>query len=194
MTPLLSILVPTLACRDEFFAKLQACLLPQLGDEVVLLKLRDDGKETIGAKRQRLLEGASTPYVAFVDDDDLVSPQYCSRIVEALKTKPDVVGFRLLQFDNGHFAAQSIHSVTSGRWYTDVETGVHYRTPNHLNPIRRKLALSVGFRDDMNFGEDADYSIRLFEKHPKMREFFINDDLYFYYRRTERNERCYPNP
>lgn len=166
----------------------------------MLLKLRDDGDETIGMKRQRLLQSADTPYVAFVDDDDLVSPDYVSRIVGAIREHdPDVIGFRLAQYDDGDLAAKTVHSVAAKTWHTEWTPGqlpLHYRTPNHLNPVRREMALSIGYDDTRNFGEDSDYSNRLFEKYPQMKEHFIDAELYLYYRRSfphREHERINPN-
>ena len=188
MKPLLTILVPTLACRDKFYARLEQCLMPQLGTDVELLKLRDDGEQTIGAKRQRLLESAVTPFVAFVDDDDLVAPDYCQRIISGIREHdPDVIGFRLAQFDDGDLSARTIHSVTAKSWHSQWIPGQlpqHYRTPNHLNPVRREMALSIGYDDTRNWGEDSLYSEQLFERYPDMREHFIDAELYLYYRRS----------
>lgn len=194
MKPILSILVPTLACRHELLGRLIARLSPQVGDDCVVNVLRDDGQETIGRKRQRLLESSVTPFVSFVDDDDLVSPDYCRKVIAAIRSGCDVVGFRLNQYDDGELSAHAIHTVAAKRWYTDVATGIHYRTPNHLNPVRRKMALAVGYLDRNN-GEDSDYSERLFAAFPNMREAFIDADLYLYFRRTVRlGERCNPKP
>jgi hypothetical protein len=53
----------------------------------------------------------------------------------------------------------------------------HYRTPNHLNPGAAEMARSIGYKP-MMAGEDADYSFRLFETYPDMREAFIDKFLY----------------
>jgi hypothetical protein len=45
-------------------------------------------------------------------------------------------------------------------WFTD-SAGVHYRSPNHLNPVRRELALEAGFPAKIYHGEDHEFSRRL---------------------------------
>lgn len=176
----LTILIPTLRAREASFRR----LVDSFPTGVPVLHLSDDGQETTGRKRQRLLESATTPYVAFVDDDDELTVDYFPCIMDALAQAPDVVGFILHQFDGGKFAAESIHSVTSLNWRTEKRDGkiTHFRTPNHLNPVRREMALSVGYIDK-TIGEDSDYSRRLFEKYPNMREIFIDRPLYRYMRR-----------
>lgn len=183
----LAILVVTLKRRRQYFARLMNRLGPQLNPRVEVYALEDEGAEKIGEKRQRLLESAREPYVCFVDDDDLPSEDYCESILGALDENPDVVGFRLLYYEDGKLRGRSLHSVSAKQWRTERRNGMdmHYRTPNHLNPVRRKMALSIGFKP-LQSGEDADYSDRLFKKYPDMREEFIDRVLYEYYYRTPR--------
>jgi hypothetical protein len=182
---LLSILTPTLPERRESLCRLADVLRPQIQaaeGAVAVLTLEDCGERPTGEKRQRLLEQARTPYVAFVDDDDLVSSDYVPRILDALADGPDVVGFRLRRFVDGALEGYAVHSLSAGRWHTERGEGLtlYERTPNHLNPIRRELALSVGYRP-MSVGEDADYSNRLYALHGKtMREAFVDAYLYDY--------------
>jgi hypothetical protein len=37
---------------------------------------------------------------------------------------------------------------------------VYFRTPNHISPVRRELALQAGF-PDVTYAEDREYSKRL---------------------------------
>ena len=50
------------------------------------------------------------------------------------------------------------HSIDYDEW--EMVGGVYLRYPNHLNTVKRELALQVGFKD-MGHGEDKDYSDRL---------------------------------
>jgi hypothetical protein len=150
---------------------------------VRILQLTDDGQVSIGTKRQRMLEAATAAYVSFVDDDDLVSPGYCARVLEVLggTRPPDVVGFRLRHFVDGRLEGYAIHSYSAKTLPPPVGAvewwNRHDRDPNHLNPVRRVLALRAGYRD-MRFGEDADYAERLAKLNP--REVFIDAPLYDY--------------
>jgi len=196
VTPTLAILIPTLPERRELLARLLRRLRPQRhGVQVVTLS--DRGDLLIGEKRQRLLEDprVTAPYVAFVDDDDLVSPDYCPRVLAAIAGGADVVGFRLQCYFDGELEGEAIHSLSMGTWLHEPgkfdearnhrTLSLYRRTPNHLNPIRRELALSVGYRA-MRTGEDADYSRRLFDRHgATMKEHFIDAYLYHYYCRAK---------
>ena len=182
----LAILVVTLVRRRQFFARLMRRLEPQLSNRVAVYTLEDGGAEKIGEKRQRMIESVTEPYCCFIDDDDLVATSYCADILGALDTDPDVVGFRLRYFEDGILRGRSITSVTAKKWETIHRPDgmqFHLRTPNHLNPVRREMAQSVGYKP-MMAGEDADYSFRLFKMYPNMREAFIDKFLYTYFYRS----------
>ena len=51
-----------------------------------------------------------------------------------------------------------IHSIKYKTWFE--ENYIYYRCPNHLNPVKRELALKVRFLPQ-DSGEDCDYSKRL---------------------------------
>lgn len=183
----LAILIVTLKRRRMFLERLMRRLRPQLGLRVEVYTLSDEGAEKIGEKRQRLLEKATEPYVCFVDDDDLVSDDYVSCILRALDEKPDVVGFRLRYYEDGKLRGLSLHSLQCKKWETQTNNGgvhLHFRTPNHLNPVRRELALAIGYPPKNN-GEDSDYSERLYKRFGQtMKEAFIDKFLYQYYYRS----------
>lgn len=125
---------------------------------VEVLVETDRGELSIGAKRQKLLERATGEYVAFVDDDDKVSKRYIRLILDAIRSKPDVVGITGTLFVNGRQKKPFHHTTSCTEWYETAEA--YFRCPNHLNPVRREHALAIGFAD-MNHGEDRDYSFRL---------------------------------
>jgi glycosyltransferase involved in cell wall biosynthesis len=55
----------------------------QIGEfPVEHLILMDNKRRTVGEKRDALLRAAKGNYVAFVDDDDFISPDYVSLILE----------------------------------------------------------------------------------------------------------------
>jgi hypothetical protein len=138
---------------------------------------------TVGEKRQRLIETTDAPYFAFVDDDDDLHDRYGEWMLGGIRAGADVVGFKLRHFVNGVLTGYATHSLASGAWRKEEhDDGLsrYWRTPNHLNPIRRELALSIGYKA-MTCGEDADYSRRLFAAHGStMRELFVDEFVYDY--------------
>jgi len=181
----LSLLVCTIPSRAHLLQRLLDRLKPQLTEDVELLIDLDDGDVSIGVKRQRLLERASGDYIAYIDDDDLVHERYVPLILEALKTNPDCVGFKSNRYVNGKHSAIAYYSRRHrpDRWVID-ENGFKtvWRCCNHLNPVRREIALQIGFKDK-DKGEDCQYAGRI--KRFLKQESYIDEFLYEYYYRDE---------
>lgn len=181
-----AILIVTLKRRRQFFARLMRHLEPQVSPKVNIYTLEDGGVEKIGTKRQRMIEAVKEPYLSFVDDDDVVAPTFCKDILSAISKGPDVVGFRLRYYEDGELRGTSMHSMQAKKWDTVYEPGklaMHYRHPNHLNPVRTENALAAGF-PPLDSGEDYEYSCRLLKLFPNMTEEFIDKELYHYFYRS----------
>lgn len=184
--PLLSILICHIPSRTEKLKRLMKILNPQIpSDMFVEVIIQEEspqanGGPTIGANRNELILKAHGKYVCFVDDDDTVVDSYVKDILTAIKSPfgtgrkmdsgqfiegkepiinlddgPDVIGMK------GHYHAGGktqvfIHSLKYDKWFTEKD--VFYRPPNHLNPIRRTIALRVSF-PYVNHGEDHEYSM-----------------------------------
>lgn len=89
----LSILVPTVPSRiDTFFPRIIKELNKQVGErkDIEILGLFDNKRKSTGAKRQDLLNLARGEYLTFVDDDDRVTDDYVSSIMQKLEDHPGV--------------------------------------------------------------------------------------------------------
>lgn len=166
-------------------------LQPQLTSDVRVLVLTDGGQATVGAKRQRLIREATAEWVSFVDDDDMVPTDHVARILEVQTKAADIIGFRLNYYSDGSRAGYAVHSYDATGWPAppDVQRGWKRfdRLPNHLNPVRRSIALGVGYKD-LAFGEDGDYAQRMAALNPRPREAFIDAPMYDYLFRSKRPE------
>jgi glycosyltransferase involved in cell wall biosynthesis len=173
----LSILTTHVQKRKFMLEELVACLKPQLITDVVEHLIDDDPVLSVGTKRNRLLSMSKGDYVAFVDDDDLVSDNYVKLILAAIETNPDCVGMRGILNDNGKDQGQFEHSIKYDKWSEQSGTVRWLRCPNHLNPILRQHAIRAGFTDK-NVGEDWDYSCAV---RPYLKtEVFIDQPIYLY--------------
>jgi len=171
----LSILICSLVSRAPLLERLKSILTPQLTDQVEVLYDIDNGEKIIGQKRNDLLERAQGDYICFIDDDDTVSNDYVSKILRAIETNPDCCGIEGVMTTNGRNPRRFIHSLRYNSWYE--KDGVYYRNPNHLNPIRREIAIQVRFIL-VNKGEDSDFSKNIL---PLLKsEVYINSMIYNY--------------
>ena len=194
----LSILICSIKGREELLQKLVNSIKRQsiknMREVEILIEI-DSKKITTGMKRNLLLERARGDYICFVDDDDKISEDYVTKILEAIKSKPDCCSLegqlkRRLNRKQMRAARRSrgtkimaggilistfIHSLKYKTWFE--RRGIYYRCPNHLNVVRRELAYQVGF-PDISQGEDMTYSLNLF---PLLKtEAKIKGPIYFY--------------
>ncbi len=153
----LSILICTLKKRKRLLDRLLKVLEPQMVNSVEILIEEDEGKMSVGEKRNVLLKKAQGDYIAFIDDDDLVSINYVAKILWAVQTNPDCCSLKgLLIREKDYF--EFFHSLEHRKWYRKGDR--FFRCPNHLNTVKRKLVLQVGF-PNLYKEEDKDYSNRL---------------------------------
>lgn len=191
--PKLSILICTLENRKNFFERLTNELRKQCNEgdfwnKVEILSEIDNGELSIGSKRNILLNKAEGEYITFIDDDDMVAPNYICLVLDAInKSNPDVIGIHLLMTQNGTHEERTYHSLKYRTWYQEADPDRpgkqrYFRNPNHLNPVKRELALQIRF-PQINIGEDKDYSARLL---PLLNtEEYISEPIYFYLYRSK---------
>ncbi len=147
MTPTWTILIATLVQRASRFERLLDALLPQTepyAGAVRVVALANRGERPLGHVRQALVDHATSDYVSFVDDDDLVPDYHVDRVMEVLPAGRDVVGWRLQLTADGVRQKPTFHSVRYRGWFDD-EHG-YYRDVSHLNPIKTSIARRVDFR------------------------------------------------
>lgn len=178
---ILSILICTLPNRRSMFEVLYGKVLLQLAlcNSTNLVEVLWDDSTNIptGRKRNMLIDKSKGDFIVFIDDDDEISDDYISSILEAINKNPnaDCIGLEgYITFDGGRRKDWSI-SINHGHWH---ETPTHYlRTPNHISPVKRSIAAQCKF-PEISYGEDMEYSKRIF---PLCKtEIYINKNLYHY--------------
>jgi glycosyltransferase involved in cell wall biosynthesis len=173
----LSILICTIPERiNKFNTLLEKLNLQSSNLETeILFDNSPKGTITIGGKRNNLLNKAKGEYVVFIDDDDDVSNEYISELINAIEKNPDCIGFQIAcDIDGKKYSAASSMKYD---WKEDVDGYKYVRSIYHKTPVKREISLKCMF-PDKSFGEDYEYSIRL-KQHLKS-EIFINKVLYYY--------------
>lgn len=176
-------------------------LAPGFQDAVEIIMVTDNKKMMLGAKRNAMVDIAQGRYVAFVDDDDRLEPDYLVSLLDAIARHPaDVITFQVSVSLNG---ADPQLCVYSKNFRADRNLPDRYeRLPNHLMCVRRELAAKVQFPHQA-YGEDAGYAKQL---QPLLEsEHAIDRVLYHYdffeattetqtYRRNKQRPRAHQEP
>jgi glycosyltransferase involved in cell wall biosynthesis len=177
---MLSVLICTIPKREHLFKSLCHIITDQInGSQVELLS--DGSGLTTGEKRQRLIEQAKGEYVCFIDDDDMIEPSYIQDILVAISHRPDVVGFKGWMFTNGKNKTEWI--ISNSLPYEDALISgrkVYLRYPNHLSPVKREIALKIGY-PPITQREDYEYAKKLKQSGLIKTETFIDKNLYVYH-------------
>lgn len=145
--PSLTILIATLGQRGSLLLRLLGVLLPQTeawAGRVEVLAWLNNGYPPLGEIRDALVDAATTDYVVFVDDDDLVPAYYVQEVMEALEARPDKVGFPVDLYVRGRLREVCDQSLRHADWYRDP-AGVLCRDMVHIAPVRREIAAAGRF-------------------------------------------------
>jgi glycosyltransferase involved in cell wall biosynthesis len=181
----LSILVLSLPGRLEKATKLIKELSRQaVKGSVQIVYLGDNKSLSVGEKRNLALTVSSGTYVAFIDDDDWVTPDYIESLLEAIKTAPEVITFRVMKYRNGVEDKEQRFYLNVGVPYLSPDKSHYKMCPNHLCAWRRDLIKER--YPDKNLAEDLNWSEAQRRHYKTIYE--IDKVLYFYYYDTELSE------
>jgi hypothetical protein len=174
------ILLPTLPHRHDqlcpLLAEIDRQWQPGLGMILYRDNLQRPGNASYG-KWQDLEEMSRAEYISFIGDDDWVAPDYVSRVMEALGSGPDYVGYAIRYTSNGNPMMPVEHSLRHGGFREAPDA--LYRDIVHHNPIRRDLALLATWRTDHHTA-DQTWSKDLRETGRVQTEVWIPEQMYYY--------------
>lgn len=143
------LLLPTIPHRHEQLCALLAELDRQAQPGFGMLLMRDNlerrGNASYG-KWQDLVELSRADYISYIADDDWVAEDFVAKIMAALETGPDYVGFQVRFTYDGELRIPVEHSLRYGCWAQS--DGLLMRDIVHHNPIRRELALLATWAAD----------------------------------------------
>jgi glycosyltransferase involved in cell wall biosynthesis len=187
MNPKLSILICTLPERKDFLNRLFDILDSQLSCDVEVHTDPWPKPFTIGQKRNHLLLKAKGDYICFIDDDDRVSENYISLLMEGINKGIDCCSLTGIITEDGNNPLVFQHSIKYQQYKTNPEgMPVRYeRYPNHLNCIKASIAKQFRF-PEINHGEDTDFATQIFKSGLIKTEHWIEDVIYHYDYRSKK--------
>jgi len=159
-----SILIPTITGREQTLQRLldsihekSSRLAPAMTYEVCLDF--DRRESSVGAKRQKLLQGARGKYMSFIDDDDEITDAYIEDVWALIQGGQDTMRLRgqMSEYPFVHSTDITLASYAA----TQDEPPLFQRPPNHLNPMLTDIAKLVPFKDALR-GEDLDWTLALY--------------------------------
>lgn len=186
MKPTLSILICTINGREPYLEGLKYNIARQmfrfnLKDKIdieVLISKDQIGENTIGTKRNALLQSCNGDWACFIDDDDQIADDYLINAINILKTQnPDCINMIGWMTTNGMNGETFIHELKHTEYFT--KDGVHYRPPNHLNIIRTSISKQFKF-PSLNHGEDTAWAMDLCRSGLLKTEGRIENIVYYY--------------
>jgi hypothetical protein len=184
-----TVLIATLGQRTSRFTQLLRTLLPQVDaydGRVTVTALFNHGERPLGHVRQALLDGATSRYVSFVDDDDELPGYYVDEVLPLLDGV-DYVGWQLQCYVDGVAQKPTFHSLRYRRWYEDRKG--YYRDVSHLNPIRTELARRADFRH----GEPPEDVSWVDQVRPHVKTEHYVDKVMYHYRSSARDSTWHPS-
>ncbi|HVJ02719.1 MAG TPA: glycosyltransferase family 2 protein [Sphingomonas sp.] len=182
--PLFTVVIPTFNRRDAVVEAVRSALgqsvadievivvddgstdgtpsaIAAIGDERIHVIVQDNAGAA--AARNRGVAYARGRYVAFLDSDDRFLPDHLADLLPLLAQGDDVVAYCRVIVDRGSGRRflkpfREIRSGESVDRYLMCERGFIQTSSLAL---RRTLAASVRYREDVGFGDDTDFAVRL---------------------------------
>jgi glycosyltransferase involved in cell wall biosynthesis len=176
VSPTLDICICSIPHRDGMLRELLAELGRQVVPGVGVYVFRDNLRQTYGGKIAAMWGQSQADYVCCVDDDDMIAPDYVERVMAALESRPDYVGFRVRYTHNGDLQKPVLHSLQFGCWETREQAIV--RDISEKNPMRRDLALLAEWEGQ--YAAEARWAAGIRATGKVKTEVFIDEELYYY--------------
>lgn len=178
---MIAILIAHLPERAHLLARVLSQLDEQRAGKDVKVFIDHSTEYTTGQKRNRLLvkaEAERANYIAFIDDDDLIGPNYIKLSLECEASGMDCMELWGQYWENNVKHPPFHHSIKYDRWFQDAKA--YYRTPNHLNLVKLSLLKDIRFKN-LTIGEDGNYSIDLQKAGVLKTMYPVNEIIYYYF-------------
>lgn len=172
----LSILIPIKKTYLPIYQRLKKQLEKQITEDVQLIELINDGTQSIGYYRNQLLNSSKGKYVCFIDSDDIIADDYIAQVMEGINKDVDCCSLMGIITIDGMNPTLFEHSI---KYKAYQLTNKYERYPNHLNVIKRNIAIQFEFKD-ISFGEDTDWATQIKNSGLIKTEHYINKPIYYY--------------
>lgn len=170
--------------RERLFQQVLAEVQRQIREtpeiRVEVLWESDNGELTLGQKRNILMDRCNGKYHCFVDDDDVLAPDYLRTFVPMIQSgiDYDCASFVGAHYMRGRLTKIFHHSMDYTEWGERADRFV--RTISPMNLIKTSIVRQVRYKDIRNT-EDHEFSKRLMASGLLKTEYKINPNHPIYH-------------
>jgi glycosyltransferase involved in cell wall biosynthesis len=167
----------------KLISELHKQISKNYAEEIVEILIDTDNMtKSVGQKRNDLIYKAKGHFVCFIDDDDFITKNYLSTILNHLNIGIDILLIGISHIENGINKTKILPSLFIDNLTTN---DVVFKTNHfHLCPHKKSIAELVSF-DCVNFAEDMIYSQKMV-KHISNHA-VISDPIYIYFDNLEKS-------
>ena len=167
----------------KLISELHRQISKNYAEEIVEILIDTDNMtKSVGQKRNDLINKAKGHFVCFIDDDDFITENYLSTILNHLNIGIDILLIGISHIENGINKTKILPSLFIDNLTTNE---VVFKTNHfHLCPHKKSIAELVSF-DCVNFAEDMIYSKKM-GKHISNHA-VIYDPIYIYFDNLEKS-------
>jgi glycosyltransferase involved in cell wall biosynthesis len=167
----------------KLISELHKQISKNYAEEIVEILIDTDNMtKSVGQKRNDLINKAKGHFVCFIDDDDFITENYLSTILNHLNIGIDILLIGISHIENGINKTKILPSLFIDNLTTNE---VVFKTNHfHLCPHKKSIAELVSF-DCVNFAEDMIYSKKM-GKHISNHA-VIYDPIYIYFDNLEKS-------
>jgi glycosyltransferase involved in cell wall biosynthesis len=161
----------------KLISELHKQISKNYAEEIVEILIDTDNMtKSVGQKRNDLINKAKGHFVCFIDDDDFITENYLSTILNHLNIGIDILLIGISHIENGINKTKILPSLFIDNLTTN---DVVFKTNHfHLCPHKKSIAELISF-DCVNFAEDMIYSQKMV-KHISNHA-VISDPIYIYF-------------
>jgi glycosyltransferase involved in cell wall biosynthesis len=167
----------------KLISELHKQISKNYAEEIVEILIDTDNMtKLVGQKRNDLINKAKGHFVCFIDDDDFITENYLSTILNHLNIGIDILLIGISHIENGINKTKILPSLFIDNLTTNE---VVFKTNHfHLCPHKKSIAELISF-DCVNFAEDMIYSQKMV-KHISNHA-VISDPIYIYFDNLEKS-------
>ena len=134
------------------------------------IKLYHQNNAGVSAARNLGLKYAKGDYIAFIDSDDIISPNYLDRLYQcAIQYRPDIVLSGIVYMRNGDETGRVALTEGALSLKTEVDLIHFFKTPLLTSPVsklyKRQIICdnNIQFDTSISFAEDKDFNLQYFQ-------------------------------